>query len=325
MSKSSSRRIFLKKLALSGSAVAAVSAANATDKTAAAGLTPLPRRKLGKTGADVSILGLGLGSVFTKAFGGDPEATEQVLRRALAHGVNYWDTARAYGISEEIIGPVLEQVRDKVFIVSKSSTRTYDGFMRDLETSLKNLRTDHLNLYHLHNLNPEKDPDLKLIENGAVKAARKAQEEGIIGNYGVTGHSGIKILSHAVEHWEPQALLSVFPVDRPDDGEYEDKLLPLAHAKGMGVIAMKTVRWARNSDLPGPQLIRYAMSLKGISTAIVGLDSLAHLDENAAMARQFEPMSASLRSEMTDFVRAEIASLGPAPWERHGYEDGVLS
>jgi predicted aldo/keto reductase-like oxidoreductase len=91
------------------------------------------------------------------------------------------------------------------------------------------------------------------------------------------------------------------------------------------VIAMKTVRWARNSDLPGPQLIRYGMSLPGVATAIVGLDSIAHLDENAAMARQFEPMSAALRREMSDFVRAEIAALGPAPWERPGYEDGVLA
>jgi hypothetical protein len=214
MKNASNRRSFLKKLALTGTAATAAGAATAAAAGSPPALTPVPRRKLGMTGAEVSILGLGLGSVFTKAFSGDPEATEQVLRRALAHGVNYWDTARSYGESERMLGPVVEKVRDQVYLVSKSAVRTYDGFMRELEISLKDLRTDHIDLYHIHNLNPNKDPDLKLIENGAVKAAIKAKEEGMIGNYGVTGHSGIKILSHAVENWGPQALLTVFPVDR---------------------------------------------------------------------------------------------------------------
>jgi aryl-alcohol dehydrogenase-like predicted oxidoreductase len=326
MSDISGRREFLKKLALSGATVSTAGAAvQASGTQPAEKLATVPLAILGKTGAEVSRLGLGLGSAFTGAFEGNPEATEEVLMRALSHGINYWDTARGYKQSESMLGPIVEKNREQIFLVSKSGKRSYDGFRRELETSLSNLRTDHIDLYHLHNFKPDRDADMDAIENGAIRAAREAKEQGIIKNFGITGHSGVAILMEGIRRWEPDALLSVFPVDRPDDGDYEDKLLPMARDRGMGVIAMKTVRWARNADLPGPQLIRYAMSLEGITTAIVGLDSLAHLDENVAMARSFEPMSKELMADMSDYVRRELAALGDAPWKQPGYEDGIIT
>ena len=324
MKTPSNRRNFLKKLALSGAAVSAAGSVVANEDTPAPRLV-VPRRKLGRTGADVSILGLGLGSAFWKTFDGNPEAVEEILLRAHSYGINYWDTARGYENSEILIGPTVEKVRDQVFLVSKSGERSYDGFKADLETSLKNLRTDHIDLYHLHSLNPKKDTDLKLIENGAVKAAREAREQGIIRNFGITGHSGTKILMEGIRQWDPDAILTIFPADRPDEGAYEDKLLPLALARKMGVIAMKSVRHARNTDWPGPQLIRYAMSLNGISPTIVGLDSIAHLDENVAMTSGFTPMSSKEMADMSRIIKNDIASLGAPPWERPGYEDGRAS
>jgi aryl-alcohol dehydrogenase-like predicted oxidoreductase len=321
MKSSSSRRKFFKKLALSGAAVTAVGTAqgNKLEPTAMA----VPHRRLGRTGAQVSLLGLGLGSVFTRAFEGKPEETEKILLRALDLGVNYWDTARAYGPSEVMLGPVVEKARKRIFLVSKSAERSYDGFKRELEISLRDLKTDHIDLYHIHNLKPSKDTDLDFIENGAVRAAREAREQGIIKNFGITGHSGVEILMEGIRRWDPDALLTVLPVDRPDNGAYEDQLLPLARERDMGIIAMKTVRWARNSDLPGTQLIRYSMSLKGVACAIVGLDSLAHLEENSAMAHNFEPMDADMMGQMSEFVREELATLDPAPWNRPGYDDCV--
>lgn len=285
----------------------------------------VPHRRLGRTGARVSLLGLGLGSVFTRAFEGKPEETEIILRRAVDLGVNYWDTARAYGPSEVMLGPVVEKLRDRIYLVSKSAERSYDGFKRELEISLRDLKTDHIDLYHIHNLKPSKDTDLDFIENGAVRAAREAREQGIIKNFGITGHSGVEILMEAIRRWDPDALLTVLPVDRPDNGAYEDQLLPLARERDMGIIAMKTVRWARNSDLPGAQLIRYSMSLKGVACAIVGLDSLAHLEENVAMTHNFEPMDTDMMGQMSDFVREELAAIAPAPWTRPGYDDCVSS
>ena len=91
----------------------------------------------------------------------------------------------------------------------------------------------------------------------------------------------------------------------------------------MGVIAMKAVRRARETDWPAPQLIRYAMSLPGVATTIVGLDSIAHLDENAAMAGSFEPLTSDQMAEMSRIVKGDLAGLGTAPWDRPGYQDGV--
>lgn len=322
MSADTSRRDFLKKIAMTGAAVASSGGVTALANDSKPKVV-VPRQTLGKTRAEVSILGLGLGSAFTRPFGDDPEKANEILLRALGYGINYWDTARIYANSEVLIGPTVEKVRDQIFLVSKSSNRGYDDFKADMETSLRNLRTDHLDLYHLHLLDPDRDTDLDWLENNAVKAAREAKEQGIIKNFGITGHLGADILMKGIRRFDPDAILTIFPADRPDDGAYEDKLLPLAIEKNMGVIAMKTVRRARETDWPAPQLIRYAMSLPGISTTIVGLDSIAHLDENAIMASDFTPLTAGQMAEMSHIVQGELAGLGAAPWDRPGYVDGV--
>lgn len=322
MNSPTSRRDFLKKVAITGAAAASVGALPALGKDSKPAVK-VPRQTLGKTGADVSILGLGLGSAYHKTFDGQPEEAEEILHRALSYGINYWDTARIYGNSEVLVGPAVEKARDDIFLVSKSHSRDYDGFKSDLETSLKNLRTDHIDLYHIHMLDPSKDPDLKVIENGALKAALEAKDEGVIRNFGITGHAGTGILMDAIQRWDPDAILTIFPADRPEDGAYEDKLLPLARERNMGVIAMKSVRRARETDWPVQQLIRYAMSLPGITSTIVGLDSIAHLDENAAMASTFQPMTTAELAEMSQIVKHELAGLGAAPWDRPGYRDGI--
>lgn len=321
---SAARRDFLKQLG-AGAVLAGFTgrAVAATAPSPAGGTVrnPVQRRLLGRLGTEVSILGLGLGSSFTKPFEKDPQGARELLLRALEYGVNYWDTARPYGPSEELIGRVLPAVRDRVFMVSKSANRTYDGFLRDLELSLKSLRTDHLELYHLHNLDPKRDSDLVGIENGAVKAARRAREEGTIKAFGITGHSGAAILAECIRRFDPDAVLTTFPCNRPDDGRYEDDLLPLARERKLGVIAMKTVRFARETDLKGADLIRYALSLDGVHVAVVGVDTAAHLDENAAMAAAFTPLGKGRRSEMSRDARRALAGL-TAPWDRPGYCDG---
>jgi len=319
------RRDFIRGLATGTLALGTGKAvAQAPAATKPAPSAEVDRRLLGQTGKEVSILGLGLGSAFTKPYGKDRETGQKLLLRALAHGVNYWDTARAYDPSEQIIGEVVKGVRDQVFLVSKSGNRTYDGFMRDLETSLRNLQTDHLDLYHLHNFDPKKDKSLRKIERGAVKAARKAKEQGLIRGFGVTGHSSPDILMECIRRFRPDAVLTIFPASRPDKGRYEDELLPLARRHKMGVIAMKAIRRDRQSDLKGSDLIRYAMSLKGVCTTIVGLDTIAHLDENAAMATGFRPLKSRQRAAITREVQLALGNY-PAPWDMPGYTDGVVA
>lgn len=317
------RRELLKSAALGAAALGLGTAArgeSAVSGDVAQAAGKVDRRVLGKIGKEAGILGLGLGSAYTRPYENDRDAGRELLGEALKLGVNYFDTARGYGESESIIGPFVEKHRDEIFLVSKSGDRTYDGFMREFETTLKNLRTDRVDLYHLHNFKPGQDDDLAAIERGAVKAVRELKDQGVVGAFGVTGHSGAQLLINAINTFDPDAVLTIFPADRPDNGKYEDELLPLAREKNMAVIAMKAVRHARESDLKGSDLVRYALSLEGVCAAIVGLDTLAHLRENARMASGFEPMEASARSRMTEHVRLALAGQQP-PWARAGYDD----
>jgi aryl-alcohol dehydrogenase-like predicted oxidoreductase len=316
-----SRRGFIATAAIGG--VAGLSTAGAAE--AKPKEKPVDRRVFGRTGKKVSIYGLGLGSAFSNPLAGNPDGAAQMLERALDFGINYWDTARSYGMSEELIGPTLEKHRDKVFMVSKSRTRTYDEFMRELEMSLKTLRTDHLDAYYLHNWEPKKGDTSPRAREGAFKAALKAKEQGMIKAFGITGHSGADILIDCVKAFDPDAVLTIFPANRPDGGKYEDELLPLCVAKNIGVVAMKTVRHVRNSDEKPTELMRYGMSLPGVSVTIIGTGEVAHVEANAALATNFQSFDKKMRQRFSDKVAVNLPTGLPQPWDLPGYEDGMLA
>lgn len=324
------RREFLRTAAL---ASAALGVGGLTQRTDAAEAAKVERRMLGKTGSEVGMLSCGLGSQFIGPYAGKPDEAFALLQRALeVHGCDYWDTASSYSVkmadgtrlhSEDLIGPAVKRFRDQLFLVSKTANRTYDGYKRDLERSLTRLQTDHLDVYHLHNLDPKRDQDLAAIENGALRAAREAKEQGVIKHIGFTGHVNAQILVDALQAFEPDVLMTTFPATRPDHGKFETELLPLAVERGVGVIAMKLFRQAQGSQLKGSDLARYALSLEGICVANIGLDSVEHLDQNAAMASSFQRMTALEREQVH---RRTMLALGEAtpPWLQYGYQDGIV-
>jgi aryl-alcohol dehydrogenase-like predicted oxidoreductase len=325
MEAGSSRRDFIRRTLLGAFAGSLLSASGARVASTSAAAEPrsVARRRLGRTGAEVSILGLGLGSAFMEGYSSNLAAGHALLESALALGINYWDTARSYGPSEAMIAPVLARHRNHVFLASKSDARDYDGFRRDLERSLQVLRTDHIDLYQLHDLRRHEWANLSAIESGAVRAAREAKDQKLIGAFGITGHVGAEMLIECIRRFDPDTVLTTFPCTRPDQGRYEDMLLPVARARKMGVIAMKTIRYAREARLPARELLRYALSLDGVATAIVGLDSLGHLNENARVATGFRPLNEGHRAELSESARRALAGV-PAPWDRPGYVDGSL-
>lgn len=315
-----SRRRFIKSAIVGTTGLGVASSAKAVDTDSSA--TPkVDRRKLGRTAADVSILGLGLGSSYFRTYQNRREEGEALLLRALDLGINYWDTSRGYGPSEEMIAPVLSKRREEVYLVTKSRQRDYDGFMRDVETSLSTMGVEHIDLLHMWNLEPE--DSVRTIEKGAFVAIQKLLDQKVISHFGVTGHSGAQILIDVIQATDPDVVLSVYPCTREDEGRYEDELLPLARERNMGVVAMKTVKMARNSGYTGPDLVRYALSLEGVSSAIVGLDTLGHLTDNAAMATDFKPLEITEMARMTQIVTSELAGF-PIPWEQPGYQDGAI-
>ena len=276
------------------------------------------RRKLGRTGANVSILGLGLGAAFMEQSLGTAHA---LLESALAKGINYWDTARSYGPSEGMIAPVLERNRNRVFLASKSDARDYDGFRRDLERSLQVLRTNYIDLYQLHDLRQHELANLSAIESGAVRAAREAKDQKIIRAFGITGHASAGLMIECIKRFDPDTVLTIFLATRPDKGRYEDELLPLARSRNIGVIGMKAIRYGRQAKLPATQLLRYALSLDGVHTVIVGLDSFSRLDEDAGVASGFRSMKAAARLQMHRNAASALADV-VVPWDQPGYVDG---
>jgi aryl-alcohol dehydrogenase-like predicted oxidoreductase len=203
----------------------------AASPSAKAESRPVDRRQLGRTGADVSILGLGLGAAFMEQNLGTAHA---LLESALAKGINYWDTARSYGPSEGMIAPVLERNRNRVFLASKSDARDYDGFKRDLERSLQVLRTNYIDLYQVHDLRQHELAN-GAIESGAVCAAREAKDQRIIRAFGITGHASAGLMVGCIKRFDPDTVLTFFLATRPDNGRYENELLPLARSRKMGV------------------------------------------------------------------------------------------
>lgn len=320
------RRGFLRTAVLGAAAV------GVGGSTSAAPAIQVDRRPLGRLGAEVGILGLGLGSQFVATYQRAPAADRDavkaerytVLEKALEFGINYWDTATDYGPSQELLGDMVARVRDRVFLVSKSAQRTYDGYMRELEASLRLLKTDHLDLYHCHNIgsNALERDTMAALEDGCIRAARAAREQGLIRHFGCSGHTNAGLLIDFIRRFDPDAVLTVFPASRPDGGKYEDELLPLAVERKMGVIAMKTVRQAGQTDLRGSDLIRYALSLPGVCTAIVGLDTVEHLTENATMASGFTPLTRAEQVACADYVGGYLKGQTP-PWLLPGYRDAV--
>ena len=244
-----------------------------------------------------------------------------LLESAIAKGINYWDTARSYGPSEGMIAPVLERNRNRVFLASKSDARDYDGFKRDLERSLQVLRTNYIDLYQLHDLRQDELASLSAIESGAVRAARDAKDQKIIRAFGITGHASAALLIECIKRFDPDTVLTIFLAMRPDKGRYEDELLPLARSRNVGVIGMKAIRYGRQARLAPTELLRYTLSLDGVHTVIVGLDSLNRLDEDARVATDFRSMKEVDRFQLHRYVASVLADV-EAPWDQPGYVDG---
>ncbi|MFP4432088.1 MAG: aldo/keto reductase [Spirochaetaceae bacterium] len=265
---------------------------------------PIPSRALGKTGLEVSILGLG-GAV---AVAESPDRAEAIISRAIDLGINYIDTAHQYGPSEANIGRVMRRRRGEVILASKTDDRTYDGTMRQFEESLRRLQTDYLDLYQLHAMHSEGDLDAALGKGGAVEAIEKLREEGVVRHVGITAHKNSRFLASALRRYPFDCvLLSLNAGDVHHDSMIENAL-PVANEREMGVIAMKVCAYdGRIFRDDGLSTMREALGYTlshPVSTAIVGISTLAELEENARIAREFRPFPPEELRRLEGLTRA---------------------
>ena len=258
--------------------------------------TKMPRRPLGKTGHSVCLFSLGGQSTLEQA--GTEEASVAIIHRALDLGVNYVDTAAAYGngISETYIGKVMKTRRKEVYLASKTQDRSYEGSMRLLERTLKNLQTDHLDAWQIHHVGSQEDLYRMFAADGVIKAMEKARSEKIIKYIGITGHRDPFVLAKAIKLYEFDTILMALNAADRHHNSFIENLLPLAVEKKMGIIGMKIPARGRIFREGGlttmEQAMRYTLSFP-VSTVIVGIDTLPHLEENIGIARSFSPLKST--------------------------------
>jgi len=268
----------------------------------------IPKRPLGKTGLQVAVLGLGgyhLGSADS-----DDEAN-RIVAEAIDAGINFFDNAWEYheGKSETRMGNALKGKRDQVVLMTKVCThgRKKDVAMRMLEESLKRLQTDHLDVWQVHEVVYDNDPELIFAKDGAIEALEMAKKQGKVRFVGFTGHKDpsihLKMLSHDYAFDTVQMPLNCF------DGTYrsfETQVLPELNKRGIAPLGMKSLGGSgesvKNGAVTAQEALRYAMSLP-VAVTISGMESLDVLHQNLEVARGFQPMPARELSALRTRVK----------------------
>ncbi len=280
-------------------------------------LKSMPTRNLGQTGYKVGIFSLGGQASLEKANNFD--IAVPIIERALDLGVNYIDTSSIYGgpdrWSEQYVGKVMAKRRNEAFLATKTKERTREGSMRMIDRSLELLDTDHVDLWQLHDVGTLYDVDQIFAKGGAMEALLAMHEQKVVRHLGFTGHYRPDALMECARRHEFDTVLMALNAADPHQFSFRDQLLPMAVEKQMGIIGMKVPARGRILSTWTPPSIEqqkhmwegmvlaptagtitmreamyYTLS-HPVSTVIIGVDSIAQLEENVALARGFTPLN----------------------------------
>jgi hypothetical protein len=334
------RREFLKAGGAVTAALLAPSALKADTPKAMPGLPENPRtmkamptRNLGKTGYKVGIFSLGGQASLEK--GNNFDVAVPIIERALDLGVNYIDTSSIYGgpdrWSEQYVGKVMAKRRNEAFLATKTKERTRDGSMRMIEKSLELLQTDHIDLWQIHDIGIMSNVNDVFAKGGAMEALLEMKEQKVVRHLGVTGHYRPDALVESLKRYPFDTILMAMNAADPHHYSFNEELLPLAVERQMGIIGMKIPGRGRilstwtpppvdkqkhswegmtiQTTSPGTLSMREAMYYtlsRPVSTVIIGCDTIAQLEENVQLAREFTPLNDKQTTELV--ARAEICS-----------------
>lgn len=326
-----SRRVFLQSAAAASVTPGIPSAMGQSPTTSQVG-----KRPLGKTGLEVSILGVGgfhLGS--TK----DQEEATKLVQHALDAGITFFDNAWEYhdGESEARLGRALEGRRKEAVLMTKVCThgRKKRVAMQMLEESLGRLKTDHLDVWQIHEVVYDNDPEMIFGPDGVVEALVQAKKDGKVRFVGFTGHKDpaihLKMLSHGFPFDTVQMPLNPFDATFRS---FQAQVLPEATRQGIAVLGMKSLggsgEMVKNGAVTVEEALRYAMSLP-VACTISGMDSMEVLEQNLKIALHFEPMNESERNTLVtrcndyaadghlELFKTSTMYDGKVGREQHGY------
>lgn len=290
----------------------------------------MPTRNLGKTSYKVGIFSLGGQAALERPNNFD--VAVPIVERALDLGVNYIDTSSIYGgperWSEQYVGKVMAHRRNEAFLATKTKERTRDGSMRMIEKSLELLQTDHVDLWQLHDVGTMYDVNEIFAKGGAMEALLDMQQQKVVRYLGITGHYRPDALIECIKRHDFDTILMAMNAADPHHYSFNEALLPLAVEKQMGIIGMKipgrgrllstwtpppidqqkhswegmTIQTTSPGTLKMREALYYTLS-KPVSTVIIGCDSIAQLEENVQLAREFTPLNEKQQTELV--ARAE--------------------
>ena len=229
----------------------------------------MERVVLGRTGLEVNRLGFG-GIPIQRV---DERQAVEVVLHAVQSGVDFIDTSRVYSTSEQRIGKALKQTDKKVIVASKSQSRTADKLRKDLETSLKELNLDYIDLYQAHYVKDEQIYEQVISSGGALEGLRKAREEGLIGHIGITSHS-LDLLDRILDDGFFETIMVCFSIL---EYKAQERIIPKALEKNIGVIAMKPFS---GGIIDSPVVaLKYVLSQPGV-VVLAGVEQKELFDEN---------------------------------------------
>lgn len=300
------RRDFLKTT----SAAAALANSAYRANPAPSQQAPIAKRMLGKTGVELSIIGLG-GVVVMST---EPSAANRIVAEAFDRGINYFDVAPSYGDAQDRLGPALEPYRKRSFLACKTQERTRDGSRKELESSLKTLRTDHFDLYQHHALTKMTDLDTVLGPSGAMETFEAARKEGKIRFIGFSAHS-VETALAALDRYNFDTIL--FPINFVlfSQAGFGPQVLEKARQKNMGILALKSMAkttwrkeeqnshphpkcWYHPAGFPEEASLGLRWTLSHPITAAVPPGDEFYFRLAMDVAQQFKPISAAEETDL---------------------------
>lgn len=279
----------------------------------------VPHRTLGRTGVNVSIIGLGLGPL---GIGGFSSAELQATAEAaISEGVTYFDVQWDYGEAERYLAPVVKAHRSEVFLVSKTREQPRVEAFASIRESIRRLGVEYLDAVLLNNIG-DFNVDLLAIPEGVLAGLKQAQKEGLVRFLGICGHMRVGHFVQALKTGEFDIVMAPINFVDRHTYEFESKVLPVAAKHGAGVVAMKVLGGAFKYDtrqqrarLTGPDYenaIRYALGTRNLATAVVGCKSIQEIQQAARVARRFRPLG----PEETEALLARGKRMAPQ-WGPH--------
>jgi predicted aldo/keto reductase-like oxidoreductase len=309
-----SRRSFLQHSAAGLGAIGSLS-------TAVTGAGSMPKRVLGKTGLEVSILSFGGGSNFLKNKDG---VWQPMIEKAIQEGINLFDTSAGYKFgsavtSEERLGQILPQYRKSIILSTKIETRDVSAGMKEFETSMKYLKADYLDMLLIHSIEPSED--IAALEKGLYKELIRLKDAKTVRFIGFSSMNSAEKSKEMLEKLPVD--VCILAMNATKYGNFAKIALPVAREKNVGVIAMKVIRGVEQSGTV-PELLQYVWSQDGVATEVIGHVGMQNLDENIQTARTFKKEMTRRECEALEARVAHLAGPHALPWARPGYRDGMI-